>query len=271
MEYVLYTYNNGQLVDQDSSLEEVIQSRVAKLTPYFSTYVRKPKLEIRVSFEKEEAVVSYLIKMRSRPVFIDDRGKDVIKLANKMFDQIESEIENQQRLEHKALSKSRKRWQIAGFNEHLETLNRFRQQDDKNLFVHLLQSLMPDIKAYMIRQYKRAFANSDMPHERRIDYQDLFSEFYLKVFEDFDQKPQERDQVVDWLYGKADDLLKERFSRLNIEVPGTISYEEIMKARTKEMEERFTTDAEGELIMLEELDEYNSYSEFDDIVDESKE
>lgn len=147
-------------------------------------------------------------------------------------------------------------------------LNKFKKQDDKNLFVHLLQALMPDIKAHKKKQIKQEFTIREFPLSA-IDYQDLLSEFYLKVFEDFDQKTLEREKVIDWLYAKADDLLKERFSRMNTADNETVSYEDLMKARTKEMDEKFTTDAEGELIMLEELDDYNSQFEFDDIIDES--
>lgn len=58
---------------QDSSLETVFQTKVAKLAPYFSNYVTKPKLEIRVSFAAKQVKLSYLIKMRSKPVSLKVR------------------------------------------------------------------------------------------------------------------------------------------------------------------------------------------------------
>jgi hypothetical protein len=70
------------------------------------------------------------------------------------------------------------------------------------------------------------------------------------------------------MWNAMKDIMFEKLPEMNPADIETISFEDLMAAGIKEMEERFTVDAEGELVMLEDLDGYSSGDEFNDIIDE---
>jgi hypothetical protein len=269
MKYVIYSYSKGQLARQDSSLGRLFESKISRLARYLSNYIDTPKLEIRIYYAADRVKLSYMINMRSKPVYIYGEGENVLDLAKELFNKFEILVAKQQQIERKQFLKSRKRWQEEGFKEHLNSLNNFKEQDDKAPFVHLLQSLMPDIQAHIKKQIRHELVKRELPSST-IDYQDLLSEFYLRVFESFDKRPTDKEKFVEWLYDEANTLLKEKMAVIaNKAAPGFIPYEDLVRAKAREMEEQFTVDAEGELVMLDELDDFLSPDEFGDIMDES--
>jgi ribosome-associated translation inhibitor RaiA len=269
MKYVIYSNDRGQLVKQNSSLERVFETRLPRLAGYFSNYTNKPRLEIRINFHADQVRLSYLINMRSKPVHVYGKGENVLDLAKELFNRLELVVARQRQIERQQFLRIRKRWQLEGFKEHLDALNKIKEQDDKSLFVQRLQSLMPDIQAHIKKQIKQELAIRELPM-RTLDFQDFVSEFYLRVFEHFDDKPAEWEKVAGWLYDEANTLLKDKLAVLDKRADhGFLPYEDLERANTREMSEEFTVDAEGELVMVEDLDDYESGDVFEDIIDES--
>lgn len=269
MKYVIYSYDKSQLAGQDSNLGHLLDSRLPKLASYFSHYTIAPKLEIRIYHSGEHVKLSYLINMRSKPVYVYEQGKNISVLAKELFRRLELRIAKQADFECQQFLKSRKKWQEEGLKEHLDSLDKFKTEDGKTLFVHLLQSLMPDIKSHIRKRIRHELVVRELP-PATIDQEDLLSEFYLRVFENFDKKPADREKVTEWLYDEANGLLREKLALIDKGAAhGFVPYEDLVRAKAREMDEQFTVDAEGELLMLEDLDDYAPQYMVDDIEDES--
>lgn len=132
----------------------------------------------------------------------------------------------------------------------LIALKRAGQQEAFNA---KLLAVMPEVKRYLTRGLRLALAKGQIAHNKyRPD--DLFDHLFLEVYNEIEEVPS-AEQFHPWLFKKAEKLLSDMEMD---EIFNAYLYESLdrySQAERSGMVEAFSTDGDGDLVMMEELDD----------------
>ncbi|WP_053992006.1 hypothetical protein [Mangrovimonas sp. TPBH4] len=135
-----------------------------------------------------------------------------------------------------------------------------KKADDKEAFNNLILNILPSIKKYIKGRLDKL---SNLPHFSRNKYNvdDFVDQLFIEVYDNIEDVKKADDFYL-WLFKKTDNLLdditvEEEFDDFFYE-----NIDDFTKDEWEEMEEQFSTDGDGDLLMLEELDD-SSYNKND--------
>jgi len=139
------------------------------------------------------------------------------------------------------------------FEGALPHLKQMKQQTDKHAFNETLTRLLPGLRNYIGRRLSRAIRKGLMP-KRKYRVNDFVDELYLLAYDHIEQLPS-GDELRSWLFEQADQLLDRTISTEEFNKSFMEHVDSYSKLEWEEMQEKFTADADGDLIMEEELDD----------------
>lgn len=139
-----------------------------------------------------------------------------------------------------------------------------KKECDSSAFNALLLKALPGVKKYVQKRLYFALALGQID-KNRYRTEDFTDQLFIEAYEHFDEIENER-ELYPWLFKKADELLEdilveEEFDSYFFENIDTYAQQE-----WDEMEEKFSTDGDGDPMMIEELDDI-SYSKTEYVLD----
>jgi len=269
--------NNKHLLGEDAaSFERQVERKLKSFERVLKGYKKKPPLEIHV--KKVNAAGEYRISaslnMKRKPLFIEDSGIEPAALIASLLDRLKRWTRQQVHIERKEYLHERKTRHRETIGEHLVQLQKQIEKKDRKAFAELLQKNLPGVKNYISRRLKMAQLTS-LLKTRQLTLEDLTDELYLQVFEKFDQRPKDKVVFLPWVFKLADEIIEKHLKETEFEKEHTASHiEKLVKDEYKTLEENFSANAEGQPVMLEEMDEQTyqgDYYHWEDIFTEDSE
>ena len=143
-----------------------------------------------------------------------------------------------------------------------QDLIQFKKEENKELFNKQLIKILPAVKKYINRRLNTAIRKG---HFTKNKYQadDFIDQLFIEIYEHVDEVKKSKDFYL-WLFKKTDELLgdiivEEEFNDFFFKNIDTYS-----KPEWDEMAENFSIDGDGDLLMVEELDDisynHNEYT-----------
>lgn len=136
-------------------------------------------------------------------------------------------------------------------------LNDQKMENDRVAFDDLMEELLPEVKEYIKRQIIIAVKNNTLP-EGKYKVEDFTDELYVQAY-DHIQELTASGAMPKWLFSKADEILEETVIEEDFDSMFFKNIDDYTKDEQEAMQELFTHDGDGDLVMLEELDDL-SYS-----------
>ncbi len=132
-------------------------------------------------------------------------------------------------------------------------LKNHRERGEIAVFNKLLLKVMPNIKRYIQKRLKRTIANEEL-YRGRYMAEDFIDELFVEVYDCFNEVENAKD-FYPWLFKKADELFEDRVMEEEFEMLFFDNIDEYSRAEWDAMEEKYSTDGDGDFVMLEELDD----------------
>ena len=142
----------------------------------------------------------------------------------------------------------------------VKQLYRHKEENDFEQFYNKISSLVPDLKKFTARSLKAAESQSAIDRGF-YNAEGILDEIYLEVYKEFsDYMDEEKIKTI--LFSKAVQKIEEK-KILEQETPEYQSTEKMLKQELDALDERFTTQADGDLILNTELDDisYKQHTE----------
>lgn len=142
-------------------------------------------------------------------------------------------------------------------------LRRFKDEGNSKAFNSLLLKALPEVRKYIQKNLNTAMLNKQIDIGR-YKADDFVDQLFIEAYDHFDEVAHKQD-LHPWLFKKADELLEDAFVDEEFD---TLFFENIdtySKPEWDAMEEKFTTDGDGDLVMMDELDDI-SYQKSDTIL-----
>ena len=140
-----------------------------------------------------------------------------------------------------------------------EELIRLKEDKDREAFNKLMGTILPDVEGYIARRLSASVRNGYIPVEK-YSVQEFVNELYLMAFENISEIENEKDLPF-WLFQKADELLQKSIVEADFNTRFLDNLEKYTKTEWLRMEEEYSIDGDGELMLLEEFDDpsYKNY------------
>jgi RNA polymerase sigma factor (sigma-70 family) len=135
--------------------------------------------------------------------------------------------------------------------ENAKQLKQHKSKGEKREFLKLLNDFIPHFRKIINHKLRQMEIKGDVP-VNMYSAQEIVDEIYLKIFNDYKDEFQDENRLKVVMYTYARDILnslKEKHRGIDISV------EDMVKKELEELEEDFTADAEGEIVMLDDLDD----------------
>lgn len=150
--------------------------------------------------------------------------------------------------------------------EALSILEKKKEANNRIDFDNLMEELLPEVKQYIIRQLKISLKKGTLP-EGKYKVEDFTDELYIQAYDNIHELAKSG-SMHNWLFRKADGILEDVIIEEDFNNMFFKNLNEYTKEEEEAMEEIFTRDADGDLIMLEEIDDL-SYSKLDYTLEET--
>ncbi len=134
----------------------------------------------------------------------------------------------------------------------IEQLKQHKADQNQADFNALLEKFMPKLEKYVKHRIKTFEAKRKLP----VNYYapaDVIAEVYLRIYEQFDDISDEKTLKIR-LFKLADEVLEELVKKHDARYK-KIPVDKLLREELKMLYEDFTADAEGDLILLDELDD----------------
>ena len=142
-------------------------------------------------------------------------------------------------------------------------LAKHRKSGEQKEFNELLLKTMPRLKRYITKRLNTAISKGKLPKEK-YKPADFIDQLFITAYDHFYEVLNEKD-LYPWLFKKADELLEDTIVDEEFDEVFFQNIDDFTKPAWDAMEEKFTTDGDGDLIMMEELDDI-SYGKNDYIL-----
>ncbi|MDY7397049.1 sigma-70 family RNA polymerase sigma factor [Aureibaculum sp. 2210JD6-5] len=140
---------------------------------------------------------------------------------------------------------------LASLN--FEGLIRSKENNDKDEFKKLIQNVLPHVRNYINQRLGDLIRKRNLPRGK-YKTEDFVNNLYIEAYEHIGELGNS-EELHTWLFKKADELIdntlvQEEFNEFYFK-----NIEKYSKIEWDQMEENFSTDGDGDLMMLEEFDD----------------
>lgn len=136
-------------------------------------------------------------------------------------------------------------------------LKKLKKEENYIAFYDLLTEVIPILRPYIIKTINIAIKKNHFPKNKYVtnDFVDqLFVETYRNI-----GKFSDEDEFNVWLYKKTNELLNDAITKEEFDDLFFYNIDDYSKQEWERMEETFTAESDGDLIMKEELSDISYY------------
>lgn len=132
-------------------------------------------------------------------------------------------------------------------------LTQFKKEDKQEAFNALVLKTFYQVKRYITIRLSTALAKGNLP-KGKYKADDFIDELFIETYDHFDEVKGKKD-LHSWLFKKANEILERTIIDEEFDDYFLKNIDEYSKPEWDEMEEKFSTDGDGDLVMIEELDD----------------
>jgi len=251
MRYIIHNKNLIGDTKQQNYFEEKISKKINLLKRVLSNYRKNLLLEVFVSKVNSHCYkVSLSLKLKSKLLYIEKEGNNIIVLVNELLEKLKIITKQQIFKEKKEHLYKRKQRKTESFSEYAHHLDIYYSQKEKEQFEHLIKKLLPSLHNYILRYLQTHGQDIKL----QMSVQEIIDEVYIHLFDRFNERSMSSNCLSSWIYHITREFLDNHLKENPVEKE-QLDISRLAEAELKTLEEKITTDAEGEIILLEDLDD----------------
>ncbi|AUC84641.1 sigma-70 family RNA polymerase sigma factor [Polaribacter sp. ALD11] len=152
--------------------------------------------------------------------------------------------------------KIRKELRVS-IKQKLPNLIKYKQEDNEAAFYDLLLEILPDLRQYVNKRVLAAIQKGHFPRNK-YDPNDFIDELFIETY-DHIENFSNADEFYMWLYKKANELLEDVIIEEEFDELFFKNIDDYSKPEWDAMQENYSTDGGGDILMIDELDDISYY------------
>ncbi|MBJ2175685.1 sigma-70 family RNA polymerase sigma factor [Aureibaculum sp. A20] len=141
-------------------------------------------------------------------------------------------------------------------------LVQLKKEEDKKSFNELVLKILPEINKYIVGRLNSAIKNGHFS-KNKYKPDDFIDQLFIEIYDHIDAFDNQKDFYL-WLFKKTNALLEDTIEEEEFDNLFLKNIDIYTKPEWDEMEENYTVDAGGDLLLIEELDDisynHNDYT-----------
>ncbi|MGB5371105.1 MAG: sigma-70 family RNA polymerase sigma factor [Flavobacteriaceae bacterium] len=132
-------------------------------------------------------------------------------------------------------------------------LKKFKKEGDRPSFNKRLMKVLSEVERYIGKRLRTALTGKALPNGK-YSVDDFIDQLYIDVYDDW-KEIKSGQELRPWLFKKVDERLQDRIDEEEFNTLFFENIDDYSKAEWDEMDEQFSTDGDGDLVMIDELDD----------------
>jgi len=265
MKYIIHRKELLESEGVRQKLEKIAAEKIKKIEKLLKGYPKSPLVEIFISkISRDSYRMAVSLKLKSRLVYVDEKGRDPEDILKKAFDKVLTEVKKTRARERKEYYYKRKNRRAEDFTRYAYKLDEYYEEKEREQFEQLLGQLLPHIRNYVLRYMKLYGKGKHLV----LDIKDVMDEVMGELYNRYEERPKNPANISAWCYKIAYRTMQKIFEDKSEERSGDMDVAKLARKELDVMNERYTVDGDGDYIMFEELDDisYRNYKFSDEIV-----
>jgi len=266
-----YNINNVAILTNGtdrSYLETHLERFMKKMTLIPNKYKKSNTIDINLSItDSEKFKIGVSAYLNTCKVYCNLEGEKIQEIVPEIFSIFSKKIASEINNIRKQFSLDQKNTFLkltALDKQHLLSLNK---AEINKLFNSLIPVFLPSLKGYIKRRIMSAKL-AEIQTLSNVDSKDIVNDVVVKVYPLFEKEIENIKDLNIWLIQTADIVLNKILESAESD---NISFEELVNSELGQLEEEYTIDGGGDLIMTDELDEYDNELGIEEILISSSE
>ncbi len=151
------------------------------------------------------------------------------------------------------------KFRLISENIYIDLVNAKKEADKKSFNQQLLK-IVPEVKKYINGRLNTAIKKGHFSKEK-YKTDDFINQLFIEIYNNIEEVSSEKDFYL-WLFKKTNKLLEDTIEEEEFDDYFFKNIDTYSKPEWEAMQEKFSTDGDGDLLMLEELDD-SSYNKND--------
>ena len=264
-----YRVRNLDMLENSESrnyLENHLEKFIKKMSFIPKKYRKSNEIEVILSGKDQKINISVSANLNTGIISLERSGDTIEELIPSIFNEFTEKVaEEIKNIRTKyAIDKKNDFFEKLAFDkEHLKNLS---DKEKTELFKTIIPIFLHGLKGYINRRIMSAKL-ADLKALSNVDPKDVVNEVVLRVHSIFNKDTENIKDINIWLIKEADNVLNEI---LDSNTGENVSYEELVNNELGQLEEKFTVDGGFDLVMTDELDEYDTDFGIEEIIISSK-
>jgi RNA polymerase sigma factor (sigma-70 family) len=140
------------------------------------------------------------------------------------------------------------------YKDHIDGLNKAKSVKNRHHFKSSINRILPDLSNYIARRLNIAHSTG-LIDKRGVSPEEIIDMVYLKLYDNYDLFRGSFSDLETWTYQAVDEVLEDQLNEKAFERENLVYLQKLEDLELSGLEEKFTADAEGELIMIEDFDD----------------
>ncbi len=267
MEYRVRNLDKLENSQDRNYLEKHLEKFIKKMSFIPKKYRKSNDIEVTISYEDNKIIkIVVSANLNTGIISIEREGEIIEDIVPKVFynftEKVAKEIKNI-RTKY-AIDKKNEFFEKLALDK--ENLKNLSDKEKTELFKTIIPVFLHGLKGYINRRIISAKL-ANLKSLSNVDPKDIVNEVVLKVHTIFNSDIENIKDINIWLIKEADNILNDILDKNKKE---NISYEELVNNELGQLEEKFTIDGGFDLVMTDELDDYNTDFGIEEIIIASK-
>lgn len=134
-------------------------------------------------------------------------------------------------------------------------LIQLKKEGDKNSFNELVLKIIPEIRKYVNSRLRTAIKKGHFS-KGKYKADDFIDQLFIEIYNNIEDVPGKNEFYL-WLFKKTNDLLEDAIVEEEFDDLFFKNIDDYSQPEWDEMQENFSTDGGGDLLMIEELDDFS--------------
>ncbi len=265
-----YSINNPDLinnVEDRNFLERHLEKFINKMRIIPKKYTKSDTINIHLEkLDDDKLSIEVSLSLNTGHIFMSQQGIGIKSVVPKVFYLFSRRIGEEIESIREKFSHEKRNLFLETVSLNKEDLQKLGEKEKGELFKSLIPIFLPALKGYITRRIEAA-KRADLKALSNVDVKDVVNEVVIRVHSSFLENTEDVRFINIWMIREADAILNDILDNY---VSDDVSFEELVDKELGLLEEEYTVDAGGDLVMKEELDEYDMDFGVEDIILSSK-
>lgn len=256
MEY----YIHNQKILREGGYSKLFEDRVIYKLPKIGNKLKNFTKPAKLNFYlKKEAdglfQIRTTIRLADKNLTTNARSEDPVAAVNNLMDNLALQIQ-------KELPKIRKEHLFKG-KRHVNRIGDLLAKIDESkaesikTFNETIVSLIPMLKWFILNY----LVEHGLNRKSALSVPELIAEIYLMLYDNINERPNDDARFSGWVFSKAKKWLDGYLAQSSDISPEQIDIQRLAMQELSSLEYKFTMDADGELVMFEDLNDISYFNE----------